>query len=424
MGAIAALRLPGLLNEKIRPVEGFFAPSAGWRGTPKNAKFLHVERAPQGGRRVRLSDLSIRDFRNLGSQDLEIPPEGLALIGDNAQGKSNFLEAIYYLETFRSFRGAPDERLVALGEETFRVAGTVASKDQEVRTVAAAYQRRGKRKKVTVDGSEPGRLGDALGSLAAVLFSPGDVALVSGGPAERRRFLDIVLSLNVPGYLKSLQHFRHVLSQRNTALKDESPPELVRVWDEGLVRWGTHVLLERRAWTEERCGAFRALYEVVAGGAQSASLRYAPGVPLEGQVSEGDVAAAYGQAIESSWERDVRGRSTVMGPHRDDLEVILEGSEGPVGARDFGSGGQWRTAALALRLVEARTIRDRSGRSPLVLVDDVFAELDEGRSVRALELLEREETGQVILTAPKASDVRLRGDTIPRWRIAAGRITA
>ena len=373
---------------------------------------------------MRLSELSIRDFRNLGSQDLEIPPEGLALIGDNAQGKSNFLEAIYYLETFRSFRGAPDERLVALGEEMFRVVGTVSAEHQDVHTVAAAYQRRGKRKKVTLDGLELGRLGDALGSLTAVLFSPGDVTLVSGGPAERRRFLDIVLSLNVPGYLRALQHFRQALSQRNTALKDESHQDLVRVWDEGLVRWGSRVLLERRAWTEERRGAFRALYEAVAGTSQSASLRYAPGVPLEGRVSEEDVAAVYRQALESSWERDVRARSTVVGPHRDDLEVVLEGSRGPLDARNFGSGGQWRTAALALRLVEARTIRDRRGRSPLVLVDDVFAELDEGRSERALELLEREETGQVILTAPKSSDVRFRGDTLPRWRIAAGRITA
>jgi DNA replication and repair protein RecF len=374
---------------------------------------------------VHLSELRIRDFRNLGSQDLEIPPEGLALIGDNAQGKSNFLEAVYYLETFRSFRGASDERLVALGEEMFRLVGTVTAADQDVRTVAAAYQRRGKRKKVTVNGSELGRLGDALGNLAAVLFSPGDVVLVSGGPAERRRFLDIVLSLNVPGYLRALQHFRHVLSQRNTALKDESPPKLVRVWDEGLVHWGTLVLLARRAWIEERCGTFRALYEAVAGAGQSASLRYSPGVPLEGRVSEKDVAAAYLQAIESSWERDVRARSTVMGPHRDDLEVTLgESSGGPLDARGFGSGGQWRTAALALRLVEARTIRDRRGQSPLVLVDDVFAELDEGRSERALELLEREETGQVILTAPKASDVRFRGDVLPRWHIVAGKITA
>ena len=368
-----------------------------------------------------LIEVGIRGFRNLGSQDLAIPPEGLALIGDNAQGKSNFLEAIYYLETFRSFRGAPDEQIVAQGEELFRVVGSVAG--EASRKVSAAYQRRGKRKKVTVDGVEPERLGDALGSLAAVLFSPADVALVSGGPAERRRFLDIVLALNVPGYVGALQRFRHVLSQRNSALKNESRPELVRAWDEGLVRWGARVLVERRSWTEERRAAFRSVYETVAGAGQSAALRYAPGVALEEAVAEPEVAARYESALASSWERDLRMRSTMVGPHRDELEIMLDGSAGRFDARDFGSGGQQRTAALALRLVEARTIRDRRGRAPLLLVDDVFAELDEGRSERTLALLEQEEAGQVILTAPKESDIRFRKDALPRWRIAAGRIS-
>ena len=379
---------------------------------------------------MHLSRLELRHFRNLGAQELEIPAEGVALVGDNAQGKSNFLEAIYYLETFRSFRGAPDEQLVALGEEVFRVAGGLSGADgssgegSRTRSVAAAFQKRGKRKKVTVDGAEPERLGDALGTLAAVIFSPADVALVSGGPAERRRFLDIVLSLNVPGYLRAVQHFRHVLAQRNAALKDGRSAELVGAWDEGLVRWGARVLCERRQWIEERCASFRALYEAVGGAGQSATLRYAPGVALEGAASEDDVVAAYRAALEVSRDREARVGATVAGPHRDDLVVSLEGAAGTLAARDFGSGGQWRTAALALRLIEARTIRDRRGRAPLVLVDDVFAELDEGRSERALALLEREETGPVILTAPKSTDVRFRRDALPRWRIAGGRISA
>src|SRR6185295_18916249 len=129
--------------------------------------------------------------------------------------------------------------------EVFRVAGRLSGEDARPRSVTAAFQKRGKRKKVTLDGAEPDRLGDALGALAAVIFSPADVALVSGGPAERRRYLDIVLSLNVPGYLRALQHFRHVLSQRNAALRDEArSTELVRAWDDGLVRWGSRVLCE------------------------------------------------------------------------------------------------------------------------------------------------------------------------------------
>jgi len=386
---------------------------------------------------MRLREVGIRHFRNLAVQELEIPPEGFALIGENAQGKSNFLEAVYYLETFRSFRGAPDEQLVAVGQEAFRVSGVLAEATSESeRRVTAAYQLRGKRKKVTVDGAEVDRLGDALGSLAAVIFSPTDVELVSGGPAERRRYLDIMLSLNVPGYVRALQQYRHVLAQRNAALREAArgggtggaAVAAVRAWDDGLVRWGARLVIERRQWIEERCGLFRTLYEAVAADGQGAGLRYEPGIPLGGgthdAIGEDDIAAAFREAlaVPRTAERELRVGSTVVGPHRDDLEVTLEGDAGRLDARAFGSGGQRRTAALALRLLEARTIRDRRQRSPLVLVDDVFAELDEGRSERALDLLEREETGQVILTAPKASDIRLKRDALPRWRIAAGRI--
>src|SRR5690606_22234481 len=155
-------------------------------------------------------------------QDLEIPREGLALVGDNAQGKSSFLEAIYYLETFRSFRGARDEQLLAFGEGVFRVAGTVLREDEGGSApvdheVTAAFAKEGKRKKVTVDGTEPDRLGDAIGSLGAVIFSPSDIELVGGGPDERRRFLDIVLSLNEPGYLGALQEYRQGLARRNAS---------------------------------------------------------------------------------------------------------------------------------------------------------------------------------------------------------------
>ena len=167
---------------------------------------------------MRLSRLALRHFRNLANQELELPAEGVALIGDNAQGKSNFLEAIYYLETFRSFRGARDEQLVGFGEDVFRVVGTgtcEGSGEGVDVEVAAAFERRGKKKKVTVDGREAERLGAALGKLSAVIFSPADVELVSGGPKERRKFLDIVLSLNEPGYLGALQDYRKVLERRN-----------------------------------------------------------------------------------------------------------------------------------------------------------------------------------------------------------------
>ncbi|HUF75088.1 MAG TPA: DNA replication/repair protein RecF [Longimicrobiales bacterium] len=368
-----------------------------------------------------MSALALRHFRNLENQELEIPPEGLALVGDNAQGKSNFLEAIYYLETFRSFRGARDEQLVRFGQDVFRVVGSTTA-DEEVVEVAAAFERKGKRKKVSVNGREAERLGDALGRTAAVIFSPADLELVSGGPRERRRFLDIVLSLNQPGYLGALQEYRQVLTRRNAALKAGEPGSVVSAWAPGLVRSGSEVIAARKAWVEGVTHAFGAYYERVSQEA-TARMTYRPGVPLGGSETIEQIVEAFRDALAEGTERDRRLGTTGVGPHRDDVRLDLERGDG-LDLRDYGSGGQKRTAALALRLVEAKTIRERRGAAPLVLLDDVFAELDPGRSERVLEVMEGEETGQVLLTAPKDADVRIKRDSLARWRIIAGRICA
>lgn len=371
--------------------------------------------------------LSLRHFRNLEIQDLEIPSEGLALVGANAQGKSNFLESIYYLETFRSFRGARDEQLVGFGQDVFRVEGQLEDPQggRAPARLSAAFQRRGRVKKVTVDGVEPPRMSDGLGRLGAVIFSPSDVAMINEGPAERRRFLDIVLSLNISGYLRALQEYRQVLAQRNAILKEGAAAALVQVWNEPLVRAGARVSYERARWVDERSAAFATYYGEISGG-QQASLAYRPSVEVPASESVQPVevwADGFRAALAAARDREVRMGTTVVGPHRDELRITLDG-EHELEVRDFGSGGQRRTAALGLRLIEAATIRDARGLEPLVLMDDVFAELDADRSERILDLIEREEAGQVILTAPKESDVRLRRDVLPRWGIRNGRIEA
>ena len=374
---------------------------------------------------MRLSALTLRHFRNLCDQDLELPPEGVALIGDNAQGKSNFLEAIYYLETFRSFRGAPDEQLVAFGADVFRVVGDAASGDSPGRgaaQVTAAFERKGKRKKVCVDGAEQERLGAALGRLAAVIFSPADLELVSGGPKERRRFIDIVLSLNEPGYLGALQEYRRVLLQRNTALREALPAAIVHAWDPGLIESGSEVIRARRDWIESVGPAFGGYYARVSNDGR-AGITYESSVPLRQEDSAEDVRAAFRVALEGASDRDRRLGTTTVGPHRDEVRLALDGEGDGLDLREYGSGGQRRTAALALRLVEAETIRDRRGETPLILVDDAFAELDEGRSERVLEIMEAADAGQVVLTAPKESDVRFKRQTLARWHIKGGRVT-
>ncbi|HSU16911.1 DNA replication/repair protein RecF [Longimicrobium sp.] len=371
-----------------------------------------------------LSRLHLRNWRNFSEQVVEIPPEGVAIIGDNGQGKTNLLEAVYYLEIFRSFRGAPDEQLVRFGEEVFRVEGTLRDPGGTDRTIAAAFERRRRKKKVTVNGAEPERLGDALGLVGAVIFSPSDVELVAGGPGERRRFLDIVLSLAEPGYLPALQRYRHALFQRNTLLRQNAQRALVQAFDDSLVAAGSRVLAARARWVAERAAGFAEHYARVAGG-QPGFVSFVPSVDLpEATPPADDVARAFRDQLERVADREAARGMTLAGPHRDDLRFTTTGGDGQaLDLRTYGSGGQQRTAAIALRMVEAETIRATRGRESVILLDDVFAELDPGRSRRIIEWIDQSGSGQVILTSPKETDVQIHGGGLPRWTIRDGVVT-
>ena len=381
-----------------------------------------------------LSTLELRHFRNLGIQELHFPPEGVAVVGDNAQGKTNLLEAIYYLESFRSFRGAGDAELTAFSEDVFHLRGSVEG--PESATVAAGFDRRTRSKKVTLDGNDPLTISAALGRLGAVVFSPSDANLVSGGPAVRRRFLDIVLSLNRRGYLKALQRYRRALGQRNAALRsgggDPVPREWALPWEDGLVENGAALTRMRSEWAGEWAEHFTTCYEAVAAG-DSATIAYRPNLGGGDDQGAADESAPTRESalrerfrarLDDCWRRDSRLGGTGAGPHRDDLLVSVSTGGVALPARTYGSGGQRRTAALALRLTEAATIRRQRGAEPILLVDDAFAELDAGRSSRLATLLAEEGTGQVILTVPKEADVRLPGRSLPRWRIRGGVVAA
>lgn len=382
-----------------------------------------------------LRELQLRHFRNLGVQELHFPPEGVAVVGDNAQGKTNLLEAVYYLESFRSFRGAADRELAAFSEDVFYLRGSV---DGSARTtVAAGFDCKRKSKKVTVDGNEALRLSAALGSLGAVVFSPADVQLVNDGPGVRRRFLDIVLSLNRPGYVDALLEYRKWLAQRNAALRSTSggagshSQDWVRAWDSGLVEAGASVTCMRQAWTSEWAGSFAEYYGAISDG-EPAAMSYRPNLgngaatddaspPLSDEAAMRD---NFRVRLDESWESDLRRGATSAGPHRDELLFTVGVCGRSLPLRGFGSGGQRRTAALALRLTEAATIRRQRGAEPILLLDDAFAELDTGRSGRVMALLGEKAMGQVIMTVPKQSDVRLPGRALEQWRIHGGVIEA
>ena len=373
-----------------------------------------------GHARATLCSLSLRDFRNLSRIDLTFPAAGVVVIGENGQGKSNLLEAIYYLHLLRSVRGARDVDVVRFGQPGFHIgARTEGGPHHEL---SVGFEPQGKRKRVKLDGSEPQRLSDALGALPCVLFSPADVELVAGAPNARRRYLDILLALSSRRYLHALQRYRHALAQRNAALRevnraaDRKAEQRIVVWEAPLAEHGAVLWLERVLWAGAAAPRFASLCAAI-GERTAASLRYATSLTPASHDLEA-VARELARSLEQRRPLDVRRCLTHTGPHRDDVSLLLDGRE----LRSFGSAGQQRTGAIALRMIEGETLRARLDVTPLFLLDDPFAELDVRRSARILDLLRENAMGQVVLSVPRESDIPPALSQLMRWRIADGAV--
>lgn len=387
-----------------------------------------------------LHRLALRNFRNFEQLDIGFPAAGIVIVGENGHGKTNLLEAVSYLGLFRSIRGARDSDVIRFGAPAFHVRAELTA-PTHYGAVSVGYERSTKRKRATLDGVEQERLSMAFGALPSVCFSPSDVALVAGGPAERRHFLDVALALSVPGYLVALQKYRSALRQRNAALRlvqragvrSKSHEGSVSVWEPTLALQGSVLALSRRRWCDTNGRAFSEICAAI-GERAPVSLRYAgldaggDAVPLARSDAEArpdqrtahvnsnlsgvrfgaaasaianNYARAYQTAFDEQRANELRRGVTLVGPHRDDVQLSL----GSRDLRTFGSSGQQRSAAIALRMLELSTVRVAIGATPLLLLDDPFAELDAKRSARILSLLQETGVGQVLLAVPREADI-------------------
>jgi len=387
---------------------------------------LTTELAEQTSGPVTLETISLRDFRNLARVVIDVPREGMAVVGDNGHGKTNLLESIYYLQLLRSVRGARDQDVVRFGAPGFHIAADASVGRR--RALTAAFVKAGKRKKVTVDGAEPPRLSDALGSLPSVMFSPRDVELVAGAPSARRRFLDVALALTSRRYLTALQQYRAALVRRNAALRDAARKgesgavARAAVWEPALAEHGARLWAGRVTWVDRVADEFARLCASI-GERGEARMRYAAAsstaaAVVRSGVSVVDLATHLAESLAVHRQLDHRRGLTHVGPHRDDLDLSLDGHQ----LRTFGSAGQQRTASIALRLLEAATLRG-AGSAPLVLLDDPFAELDATRAARILELLGTSGVAhQTILAVPRPMDIPSEMTSLPRYRIVDGSV--
>lgn len=356
---------------------------------------------------MHLAHLRLRNFRNYARLDVDLSPGFHLLLGNNAQGKTNILEAIYLLATLRSFRGVGSAQLVEHGQKGYFVgASVVAEAAQTIKLYWAPKERR-----LTLNGQPVRRLTDYLGVLRVVVFCTEDLQLVKGPAGHRRRFLNLLLSQTHAGYLPVLQRYARALRSRNALLKQRPvdaaalggfTQEVVRTGNE-LTRW-RHELIPRIS------PLIRLAYRRIAGDSEELKVEYRPSVRED-----------FTAELQRAHPRELNYRTTLVGPHRDDILLLVNGQP----AAQFASEGQKRSLAIALKMAQTDYLTGLCGTPPILLIDDVMGELDARRRAGLLPLLERshQASGQVFMTCTEENWPRELGRRLQRWQVVAGQVS-
>lgn len=355
---------------------------------------------------MHLAHLRLRDFRNYARLDADFAPGFHVLLGDNAQGKTNILEAIYLMATLRSFRGVGGAQMIRHGAKGYFVGGNVVGQgDHEIKIYWSAKER-----KLALDGQPVKKLSDYFGTLRTVVFCTEDLQLVKGTARSRRRFLDLLLAQTQPGYLALLQRYMHAVRNRNALLKqrivDESSLE---VFSAELVKLGNDIIRARRELIPKFSPLARLAYRRISNDAEELRIEYVPSVKHDFAVE-----------LASARAREKTFRATLVGPHRDDLQLL----QNEKSAAQFGSEGQKRTLAIALKMAQAEFLTGIHGSPPVLLIDDVMGELDAKRRSGLLPLLERAHhaRGQVFMTCTEENWPRELGRDLQRWSVKGGAV--
>ena len=353
---------------------------------------------------VHLAHLRLRDFRNYARLDADFTPGFHLLLGDNAQGKTNLLEAVYLMATLRSFRGVGGGQMIRHGQTGYFVGGKcLGQATHEIKMYWSARERQ-----LSLDSQPVRRLSDYLGVLRVVVFCTEDIQLVKGTGRSRRRFLDLLLSQTHPSYLPLLQNYARALRSRNVLLKQRVADETaLESFSRELVKLGSEIIDRRRELIPRLSPLARLAYRRIANDAEELRIEYQPAVKR-------DFAAELAQ----SRPREQVYRSTLIGPHRDELLLLLNEQS----AAQFGSEGQKRSLAIALKIAQAEYLSGLHGTPPILLLDDVMGELDLKRRSGLLPLLDRshQARGQVFMTCTAETWPQELGRDLQRWQVHAG----
>ena len=311
--------------------------------------------------------MEIADYRNYDSLHIDFSSGTNILYGDNAQGKTNILEAIYMSATTKSHKGTKDKDVVNFRKEEAHIRTYLEKEGIETRV--DMHLRKNKSKGIAIDGQKIKKAAQLLGLLNVVFFSPEDLSIIKNGPAERRRFVDMELCQLDQFYLYNLNNYNKIVNQRNKLLKDmyfnPSLRDTLNIWDSQLISFGSKIIERRQLFVEQLNEIILEIHRKLSGGRENLVIQYEPDVLID----------EYEKKMSLNQERDVKLKQTSTGPHRDDFSFVV----GDIDIRKFGSQGQQRTAALSLKLSEIELVKKMTRDNPVLLLDDVLSELDSNR---------------------------------------------
>ena len=327
-----------------------------------------------------IESMELKDFRNYELLSLQFDEGTNIFYGDNAQGKTNILEAVYLCGTTKSHRGSKDREMIRFGENESHIKLRINKGGISHRI--DMHLKKNKAKGIAIDGIPIRKAKELLGIVNIVFFSPEDLNIIKNGPGERRRFLDSELCQLSKIYLSDLFHYNHILNQRNKLLKDiaqkESLKSTLDIWDEQLVHYGKSVIQSRRNFIREMNEVIQKIHSSITGGKEQIELIYEPNVEEE----------TFLEMLLKNREKDFKFKNTSSGPHRDDMCVKIN----HIDIRKYGSQGQQRTAALSLKLSEIHLVERKIKDVPILLLDDVLSELDVNRQNYLLESIKNIQT--------------------------------
>ncbi len=314
-----------------------------------------------------IKSIELADYRNYDFLTMQFDRGTNILYGDNAQGKTNILEAIYVAATTKSHKGSKDREIVHFDKEEAHIRTYIEKEGIETRV--DMHLRKNKSKGIAIDGQKIKKASELLGLCNVVFFSPEDMGIIKNGPAERRRFVDMELCQLDSFYLYNLNHYNKIVNQRNKLLKDmflnPQLKETLNIWDMQLVSFGSKIIERRRLFAEQLNEIIYDIHQKLSGGREEIVMKYEPDVDIDD----------FEKKLSASQDRDIKAKMTSVGPHRDDFSFYV----GNVDIRKFGSQGQQRTAALSLKLSEIELVKRLTKDTPILLLDDVLSELDSNR---------------------------------------------